>query len=627
LILGTIAVKLYGQTGGVQIPPLTTPAPDRGYNSYKGPSAACGTFVDPVFGTTVMRMTADRAPDDIYAHNSLFNADGTRFAHGSKIINVATCTVTHTVPRGNATGDAGFHPTDPDLWLYNSGSQIKAVRLLAGGQLSESVYYTASGTISSLGQSVNWFSADGAYFIVAVGSTIRVVDAATMTPLGGSITFNAGSGWAGITPAGNFVVGIGEGQGGSNMNGLSWKIDKVAKTVGAKNIFWKEMCGDHAWALSASDGKDYGVMSECNNTDKLFRVPLDLNAANMSADQQMVAPGVKELLAGHPKWRYGKHFATAAKGSLRDWAFISTECDGGCPDNFNSVPTASTWLAYQQEIVAVNVLTLEVKRLAHHRSRSLPNDYAYQPRLTASWGGEYVCWASNFNVSSPGGVDIYCALFNAAPPVPPTPDTTAPTVSIVMPMNGSTVVQGVPVSVVLNATDNVAVASTELKLDGVVKTSPLVFTTLGSATITAQAQDTSGNLSSIASVSVNVVEPPPAPITLPPGTYAFPSTQVSDPRVLAVNGSIAWVGPGRVVLRLTAAGVDYEWRVTGTTAQAFVAGSATGAAQTVGTGTDYRLKWTGTSVQFVRNSVVIVTRSQSAAPAASATLNGSVVVR
>jgi hypothetical protein len=67
----------------------------------------------------------------------------------------------------------------------------------------------------------------------------------------------------------------------------------------------------------------------------------------------------------------------------------------------------------RQEIVGFNILTGEMRRLAHHRSRDVPAEYGYEPRVTSSWGGEYVAWASNFN--RPGGADIYAVAFGAAP--------------------------------------------------------------------------------------------------------------------------------------------------------------------------------------------------------------------
>src|SRR2546427_8087599 len=109
--------------------------------------------------------------------------------------------------------------------------------------------------------------------------------------------------------------------------------------------------------------------------------------------------------------------------SLHDALPISFN-SGTADANGNITP----WHLYRQEIIAFNVLTGKVRRLAHHRSRSVFNDYFASPRLSASWGGKYVGFASNFNQS--GVNDIYVIPFSA------TSDTTSPTVSSTLPNRG-----------------------------------------------------------------------------------------------------------------------------------------------------------------------------------------------
>jgi chitodextrinase len=103
------------------------------------------------------------------------------------------------------------------------------------------------------------------------------------------------------------------------------------------------------------------------------------------------------------------------------------------------------------------------------------------------------------------------AAFRAAGSPPPGPDVTPPTVSIVSPANGATVVGFVNVNA--NASDNVGVAGVQFKADGVnigaeVTTSPYTiswdtsaFTSGTSHTLSAVARDAAGNT---ATSSVNV---------------------------------------------------------------------------------------------------------------------------
>src|SRR5437899_5078080 len=158
-------------------------------------------------------------------------------------------------------------------------------------------------------------------------------------------------------------------------------------------------------------------------------------------------------------------------------------------------------------------MTGEVRRLAHHRSRSLGANYFYQPRVSVSWSGKFVGWASNFNQS--GVANIYAVPFAG----PSSPDTTPPTVSMIAPANGATV-SGTAVTVSASASDNVGVAGVQFKLDGVnlgaedtvAPYSVSWNTTLaasGTHNLTAVARDAAGNTATAAAVGVTVDNTPP----------------------------------------------------------------------------------------------------------------------
>jgi len=119
-----------------------------------------------------------------------------------------------------------------------------------------------------------------------------------------------------------------------------------------------------------------------------------------------------------PNWNNFGHISVAARA---DWAYFDTEDSS---DTFNSGTDdgngfITPWHAYRQEIAAVDVVTppaTVIRRLAHHRSRwKTPNDYYSEPRVSASWGGNYVSFASNFNQLKSGAPidDIYDIPFAA----------------------------------------------------------------------------------------------------------------------------------------------------------------------------------------------------------------------
>src|SRR5207247_1404967 len=92
-----------------------------------------------------------------------------------------------------------------------------------------------------------------------------------------------------------------------------------------------------------------------------------------------------------------EHYTCASKGTNQDWCYVSVELDD---DLFNN---QGPWSPFKQEIIAFELVSpFRVRRLAHHRSRSIGNSYAYQPRPSASWDGTKVAWASNFDYNATG---------------------------------------------------------------------------------------------------------------------------------------------------------------------------------------------------------------------------------
>ncbi|HUF92412.1 MAG TPA: Ig-like domain-containing protein, partial [Candidatus Limnocylindria bacterium] len=116
-------------------------------------------------------------------------------------------------------------------------------------------------------------------------------------------------------------------------------------------------------------------------------------------------------------------------------------------------------------IVMANVLTGEVRRLAHHRSRGISGgSYYYQPRVSAGWDGTRVAWASNFGYNGSNYGDIYAIAVDSSGSEPPPPGT--PTVTFTNPAAGATL--SGTVTVTLNATGGSGTGYTyTLAVDGV----------------------------------------------------------------------------------------------------------------------------------------------------------------
>ena len=186
--------------------------------------------------------------------------------------------------------------------------------------------------------------------------------------------------------------------------------------------------------------------------------------------------------------------SAVAAGPLRDWVFYATEdrddtFDGGTGDNTGRI---TPWHAYRQEIMAINVMTGEIRRLAHHRSR-LDDDYYSQPHVSASWKGAVVGFSSNFNQPGTQGeppvTDVY-----AIPFVFP-----APSLSSLSPVN----VGGGPDGFVLTVSGRNFVSNSIVQWNGTNRTTSFVSSTELQATIPAADIATPGT------AEVTVINPAP----------------------------------------------------------------------------------------------------------------------
>jgi hypothetical protein len=428
---------------------ISLPPPDWGTYAYNG--YVPGTlYSDPVFNHSVWRVTKDHGKDNIYARNMCWSADEQYYLHRTEgvpgkpdawdVIEIGTGEVRYTgIPFGSIAADGGFDPLDPHVILALSGEHIMAITLQSGGHWISSPFFTAPSPLKELGGSINWMSAGGAVMLVRYGPepSARVVASNASTYAGAidaSNTVGRGS-YLGLTPNGNYVVGYDSRPVGVSTvgQGVSWWLDHGKRTIAAApNVFWS-LCGDHGAFCCPSDGRTYMITYACYGTPGLWRVDVTNNADGLDEAQQMALPNNKLLLA-FPTWNDFGHVTTVARGPYRDWAFISTE---DMTDHHDG--PVDPWHPYRQEIIAVNVLTAEVVRLAHHRSRSM--DYDSQPRVSASWGGAFVGFASNFNQR--GVVDIFAIPFagnGGSHPPDPLPPVPTPVYPVTIELGGKTYV-------------------------------------------------------------------------------------------------------------------------------------------------------------------------------------------
>jgi hypothetical protein len=525
------------------------------YNSFRpnttGFPEAGGTYVDADFNETIRRLTDETAINprtagsDIYGRNGFYNANGTRMLHRTgddrlTIINTDTgAAVCPNILDIAWPPDSSFDPVDSNVWYFfrNNGAnaEVRSFNVSTCQENATAVKVFTNARLDNLGGSVDWIDNSGQYMLFNLNGILRVWNKTTNVLYTNGIAFNqAGGGWAGISPDGSYVIISDDSVEGHENR--SWVIDHVNRRLdlASEKLFWT-LTGGHADLVTASDGKTYYVATDSTVTGDIYRV--DVTKDQSHTDQQKQLDDNEMIVdldnpEGGPWLDTDGHFSAVSKGTLQNWVYVSVE---SLDDPFNS--GTSVWRRYKQEIFMVNVITKEIRRLAHHRSRGLGgNVYNRQPRVSASWNGGRVAWASNFNISTPSDyADIYLITVT----VPPGTDTTQPNVSITAPLNSETV-SGTR-TVTATATDNVGVVGVQFKRNGQNlgaedTTGPYstswntLLVANGTHTLTAVARDAAGNVRTSAAVSVIVNNPdttlPTVSITAPANGATVSGTQL-----------------------------------------------------------------------------------------------------
>jgi hypothetical protein len=399
-----------------------------------------GTYVDPVFGSTVRRITNDfpkASRSDIYSKNGFWSADGRLMYHHST---TETQTIVHTrtgasvvVPGDYKGFDGSFAPNDapggPYTWYHFLDNRLMKYTIsmapdgksLAVGD--PTLVKNFGATVGGLGGSVDWIDNSGQYMVLNIGGIVKVWDGVALYSGAPQVDANevvARGGWIGMSPDGKYVVistDDGSGTGGSSQY-ISYAIEHTGRAVRAGKLFWT-LCGGHGDLVSAADGQTYLVTFDCYGSafaehegmlPAIYAVDVNPPAAvwpghdpasPVDEDGRNAQRGANRKLF-EVAWGDDGHFSGVSKGALRDWAFVSIESGD---DTFGRAVAPAKrnpdwWTRpYMQEIVMVNVVSGRVLRVAHHRSRSVFDSYFYQPRVSATWGdcaGVSAGWASNF---------------------------------------------------------------------------------------------------------------------------------------------------------------------------------------------------------------------------------------
>jgi hypothetical protein len=409
--------------GSVQAPlPLLTGA--YGYNSFipgsVGFPAVGGTYTDPILKGTIRRLTdtvGQPNQEDIYGHHWA-NANGSLAFSRILDINGLTFNIIDTttgfprytnLPLGSSKFDIAWDATDPNRYYYYEGTNLTCWNLAEKRKVTKAF----PSTLEPNGGSLNTQDRSGRYFTVRYGGTNKVWDSQTDTIYSGSVTTLNSSGWVAITPDGKYLVTAAGPLGEHH----SYAIDHVKHSISRNPVnFWTACQTDHGALVSATDGNSYFITFDCNNSAGIYRVNITLDQTGKTEPEQVASNQLLLPTVSSPVNTNQGHLSAVSKEGLnQDWVFFDSETLGGDPFALATTPFVPflPWLPYEQEIVAMNVTTLEVRRYAHHRSRGIDSDYHAQPRISCSWDGSIILWTSNYNTSSPTGyADMYGMAFS-----------------------------------------------------------------------------------------------------------------------------------------------------------------------------------------------------------------------
>jgi hypothetical protein len=387
------------------------------------PPAPGNSYVDPVFGTTIKRLSDARQTVDAaagsgvlefitneYSTMSPFNSNATQLllqhqsyfglydGHGRFLKNLPFEVSASTEPR--------WSRADPDALYFVSGNRLK--KLNVGSGTTTVVHtFTEYGGIRGAGESDICF--DGDHFVLAGdGRYIFVYEISTDRK--GPVFDTGGHGFDSlyITPNDNVTI--------------TWHQSGTARYNGIE-LFDRDMrflrqvtrAGGHMDVTRDANGDE--VLVWCNSAD-----PQPI--CNNGVVKVRLSDGAQTCLVSLD-WSLALHVSAPDAGG---WAFVETYAPG------DPSPLGGGWHAYTSEIFQVKLDASERRRLAHHRSRPF-DSYYYTPRVASDRGGRTLVFSSNYgrqaHVSLPSEyTDTYLLTVPGATGPTPTPSarpTASPT--------------------------------------------------------------------------------------------------------------------------------------------------------------------------------------------------------
>jgi hypothetical protein len=381
------------------------------------PPAEGSSYVDPVFGTSIRRLTDARSTPNSagdsnfltwamqeYSTVAAFNSDDSRFLlqHDSYFaLYDGQGNWLRDLPfEIHASAQPRWSRTNNNVLYFINGNRVKSFNV-ATSAMSTVRTFTEYGSISGHGESDMAFT--GNKLVLAGDSTAIFVYDIDQNQKS-AVFSTAGKGtWDGIhiTPDGNVLLswhasGGGRYRGIEMFNGNMVFLRQISTVIG------------HLDVTRDTTGAEVLVYANANDPTPICDngvVKIRLSDAHETC-----------LLSLN--WSLGIH-VSCPDGNGSCIVSIYTPSDPN--------PNQS-WPAYTDEVLRVPLNASATSRLAHHRSRAL-NDYNYMPKASVSRDGKRIVYASNFGLQDSLGLpteysDAYLIqLAGGGTPPPPPPPT------------------------------------------------------------------------------------------------------------------------------------------------------------------------------------------------------------
>jgi len=352
------------------------------------PPASGSAYTDPVFGTSIKRITNAMSTDNAdiggklawivneYSTASPFNNDNSRLilVHQSYFgLYDGNGNFLGNLPLEiNSSSEPRWSRKDNSTLYYHRGNQLKSYDVSSG---SMTVVHTFSEYSSIAGNGEMDISQDGDHFVYVGDSRyVFVYTISTDRKMAAFDTGGNGFDSVYITPDNNVTITWRQ----AGMNTRYTGIEMFNSNMN----FLRQVAhaGGHMHMSRDLNGEE--VLIWTNSDD-----PRPACGQNAIVKIRL-ADGAQTCLLSLD-WSLAVHI-TAADNT---WAFVETYAPSD-PD-----PLSSGWRPYTNELLQIKLDGSEVRRLAHHRSRPL-NSYNYMPKVAASRDGTRLVYASNFSLQS-----------------------------------------------------------------------------------------------------------------------------------------------------------------------------------------------------------------------------------